>query len=165
MITVSVVHEASRRLSCYRYTFNQAPPSTSTMDQVPSTSTSSTTFETIFIATLKEYKKQTKTDIASHPLATQLQSCGSASAIIAVLRNQVQTFDQGTDERWTKWLDPTVNVLLAFSATLSNDFGMVIKAMLSPFESYLLMCVTIDIPSSERNFCWNWRPSSSEFLP
>ena len=118
-----------------------------------------------FTAALKEYKKQTKTDIASHPLSTQLQSCGSASAIIAVLRNQVQTFDKGTDERWTKWLDPTVNVLLAFSATLSNDVGMVIEATLSPLESFLLTCMTTDIPSSERNFCWNWRPSSSEFLP
>ena len=130
-----------------------------------STSTSPTSFETIFAAAFEEYKKQTKTDITSHPLANQLQSCGSSSATIAVLRTQVQTFDKGTDERWTKWLDPTVNVLFAFSATLSNDVGMVIEATLSPLESFLLTCMTTDIPSSERNFCWNWRPSSSEFLP
>ena len=57
-----------------------------------------------------------------YPLATQLQSCDSPSAIIAVLQIQVQTFDQSqsADEKWTKWLDPTVNVLFAFSATLSN---------------------------------------------
>lgn len=40
-----------------------------TMSQVPSTSTSSPDFETIFTAALKEYKKQTKKDIDSHPLA------------------------------------------------------------------------------------------------
>jgi hypothetical protein len=134
------------------------------MSQVPSTSTSSMSFETIFRAALNEYKKQTKTDIASHPLATQLQSCDSSSAIIAVLRTQVQTFDQGSDERWTKWLDPTVNVLFAFSATLGNGVGMVIRAMLSPLEIYRLMCMTAGIPTSERHFCWNWRSSSSELL-
>ena len=95
------------------------------MSQVPSTSTSSTSFETIFTAALKEYEKQTKTDITSHPLANQLQSCSSSSAIIAVLRSQVQTFDKGTDERWTMWLDPTVNVLFAFSATLGGGVGVV----------------------------------------
>ncbi|KAI9430835.1 hypothetical protein H4582DRAFT_2133404, partial [Lactarius indigo] len=99
------------------------------MSQVPSTSTStsSTNFETIFIAALEEYKKQTKRDIASHPLAAQLQSCDSPSAILAILRTQVQTFDRSqiTDERWSKWLDPTVNVLYAFSVALGNGVGLV----------------------------------------
>ena len=98
-----------------------------TMSEVPSTSTSSSNFESVFSAALKAYNKQTKKDIASHPLATQLKSCDSFSAILAILRTQVQTFDetQGTDERWTKWLDPTVNVLFAFSATLGNGVGVV----------------------------------------
>ena len=109
------------------------------MSQVPSTSTSSTNFETIFTAALKEYKKQTKKDIASHPLATQLQSCDSSSAILAVLRAQVQTFDQSqsADEKWTKWLDPTVNVLFAFSATLGNGVGLVNCETLSRSRSTL----------------------------
>ncbi|KAF8265371.1 hypothetical protein EI94DRAFT_1859257 [Lactarius quietus] len=94
------------------------------MSQVPSTSTSSTSFETLFTAALKEYKKQTKKDIASHPLATQLQSCDSSSAIIATLRTQFEARDRGADERWTKWLDPTVNVLFAFSTTLGNGVGV-----------------------------------------
>ena len=95
------------------------------MSQVPS---SSTNFETFFAAALKTYSKQTKKDIASHPLATQLQSCESASAILAILQTQVQTFDQsqGADKKLTKWLDPTVNVLFAFSATLGNGVSLVI---------------------------------------
>ena len=97
---------------------------TTIMSPVPSTSTSSTTFEALFTAALKEYKKQTKRDIASHPLAIQLQSCDSSSAIIAVLRTKAQTV-KGTDERWTKWLDPIVNVLFAFSATLGSGIGVV----------------------------------------
>jgi uncharacterized protein len=85
------------------------------------TPTSSTTFETIFTAALKSYNEKTKRDIASHPLAAQLQSCDSSSAILAVLRAQVQANDkaQRADEKWTKWLDPTVNVVSAFSAVLN----------------------------------------------
>jgi hypothetical protein len=97
------------------------------MSQVPSPATSSTNFETIFTAAFEAYKQQTKKDIASHPLAVQLQSCHSPSAILAVLRAQVQVFDQSksVDERFTKWLDPTVNVLCAFSATLGSGVGVV----------------------------------------
>ena len=97
------------------------------MSQVPSTSTSSTNFEAIFSSALEAYKKQTNKDITSHPLATELQSCDSSTAILAILRTQVQTFDQsqGADEKFTKWLDPTVNVLFAFSATVGNGVGVV----------------------------------------
>jgi Sec7-like guanine-nucleotide exchange factor len=97
------------------------------MSQIPPTATSSTNFETIFTAALKSYNKKTKKDIASHPLATELQSCHSSTAILAVLRAQVQANDQAqsADEKWTKWLDPTVNVVSAFSAVL-NVAGPVI---------------------------------------
>ena len=97
------------------------------MSQAPSTSTYSTNFDTIFSAALEAYKKKTKKDIASHPLAIQLKSCDSSSAILAILRTQVQTVDrsQSADEKWTKWLDPTVNVLFAFSATVGNGVGVV----------------------------------------
>ncbi|KAH9178007.1 hypothetical protein EDB89DRAFT_2239725 [Lactarius sanguifluus] len=96
------------------------------MSQVLSTATSSTDFGTIFGAALEAYKKQTKKDIASHPLATQLQSCDSPGSILAILRVQVQAFDQSqsADEKLTKWLDPTVNVLYAFSATLGEGVGL-----------------------------------------
>ena len=105
------------------------------MSQVPSTSASTTNFEAIFAAALKEYKKQTKRDISSHPLAAQLQSCDSPSAILAVLQTRltrVQKFDQSQsdDEKWIKWVDPTVNVLFAFSATLGNGVGLVIARYL-----------------------------------
>jgi hypothetical protein len=98
------------------------------MSQVQSTATSSTSFESIINAALEEYKKKTKKDIASHPLAAQLKSCDSPSAILGVLRAQVEASDksQTADERLTKWLDPTVNVLYAFSAILGDAVGLVI---------------------------------------
>jgi hypothetical protein len=93
-------------------------PSTSTST---STATSSTNFQLIFNNALKEYEKRTKNDLLAHPLAAELQDCNSPSAILAVLRRQVQGLGQSprSDDRWTKWLDPTVNVL----HTLSNTFG------------------------------------------
>ncbi len=44
-----------------------------------------------------------------------------------MLRAQVQAVDQSRsqDEKLTNWLDPTVNVLYAFSVTLGNTLGLV----------------------------------------
>jgi len=59
--------------------------------------------------------------------ASQLQTCNSTGAILAVLQDQVrQAFDQthSGDERLTKWLNPSVNVLYAFSAALGRRLGM-----------------------------------------
>ncbi|KAH9052799.1 hypothetical protein EDB87DRAFT_1691449 [Lactarius vividus] len=97
------------------------------MSQTPSTATSSSRFQDIFNAALKSYQKRTKTDIITHPLASQLQSCDSTSAILALLQDQVRQFDQAhsDDDRLTKWLIPTVNVLYAFSAAVSEGVSLV----------------------------------------
>ncbi|KAH8980689.1 hypothetical protein EDB92DRAFT_1820498 [Lactarius akahatsu] len=91
------------------------------------TTAASSRFQLIFNAALYSYQKQTKNDLIAHPLASQLQSCHSTSAILAVLQGQVQEFDQAHsgDERLTKWLIPTVNVLYAFSAAVSEGVGLV----------------------------------------
>ncbi len=97
------------------------------MSQTPSIAAASSRFKAIFNAALKSYEGQTKNDLAAHPLASQLQSCDSTSAILVVLQDQVREFDQARngDERLTKWLKPTVNVLYAFSATLGEGVGLV----------------------------------------
>src|SRR6266576_1914208 len=73
----------------------------------PSTASSSN-FQLILNNALKAYKKRTKKDLLAHPLATQLQSCNSSSAILALLQQQVLGADQSrrSDDRWAKWLDP-----------------------------------------------------------
>ncbi|KAI9447127.1 hypothetical protein BJY52DRAFT_1420483 [Lactarius psammicola] len=100
---------------------------TSAMSQTPTTASASSRFQAIFNAALKSYEKQTKNDLIAHPLASQLQSCDSTSAILAVLQDQVREFDQARsgDERLTNWLNPTVNVLCAFSVALGEGFGLV----------------------------------------
>ena len=58
---------------------------------------------------MKAYEKKTKTDLLTHPLATQLQSCNSSSDILAVLHDKVNEFDESTshNERLSSWLKPT----------------------------------------------------------
>ncbi|KAH9055236.1 hypothetical protein EDB87DRAFT_1341149 [Lactarius vividus] len=94
------------------------------MSQTPSTSSN---FRAVFISALREYEKKTKTDLHTHPLATQLQSCQSSSDILAVLRDKVNEFDQSRshNERLSSWLGPTINVLYAFSATLGEGVGLI----------------------------------------
>lgn len=71
---------------------------------------------------LDTYQRRTKEDLRKHPLAAQLQSCDSPTAILAVIRHQAEETEQSrsADERWTKWLDPTVKVLHAFVKILKN---------------------------------------------
>ncbi|KAH9016751.1 hypothetical protein EDB84DRAFT_711918 [Lactarius hengduanensis] len=97
------------------------------MSQSPPATVSSSNFDSIFRTAFNAYKKRTGHDITSHPLAAQLKTCDSPDAILAVLRAQVEEFDQSRrdDERLTKWLNPTVNVLYAFSATLGEGVGLV----------------------------------------
>jgi hypothetical protein len=90
-------------------------------------STSSPNFQTIFADALKQYKKQTKKDIAAHSLAAQIESCDSPNAVLTVLQTQVQTFDPSpsANERWTRLLNPTTTVLYAFSGFVRDISGPV----------------------------------------
>ena len=94
------------------------------MSQTPPTASN---FRTIFVAALKAYEKKTKTDLLTHPLATQLQSCQSSNDILAVLHDKVKELDQSRshNERLSGWLNPTINVLYALSATLGQGVGLV----------------------------------------
>jgi hypothetical protein len=87
----------------------------------------SSNFQLIFNNALKAYERRTKNDLLAHPLAAELQNCNSPSAILAVLHKQVQGLDQSrsSDDRWTKWLDPTVNVLHTLSETLGEGVSLV----------------------------------------
>ena len=102
-------------------------------------SSSSSNFQSIFNAALESYEKTTNNKLLTHRLATQLQSCDTPTTILSVLQDLVQQFEQirGSNERLRSWLDPTVNVLFAFSATLGEGVGMVILTVLILYESAL----------------------------
>ncbi|KAH9071619.1 hypothetical protein EDB83DRAFT_260546 [Lactarius deliciosus] len=114
-------HMTPRRLGPYSFDFAMSSQT------LLSTVAASSRFQAIFNAALKLYEKQTKKDLIAHPLASQLQACDSPAAILSLLQEKAREFDQARsgDERLTKWLNPTVNVLYAFSATLGEGVGLV----------------------------------------
>jgi fungal STAND N-terminal Goodbye domain len=93
----------------------------------PAAAASSPNFQQIFNNALKSYEKRTKNNLLDHPLAAQLQACDSPSAVVLVLQQQVQELNQSrtNNERLTKWLDPTVNVLYSLSGALGEGVGLV----------------------------------------
>jgi hypothetical protein len=131
----------------------------------PTASTSSSSnFQLIINNALDSYKKRTKNDLLSHPLAAQLQPSKSPSEILAVLQEQVQGLDQSqrSDERWTRWLNPTVNVLYTLSATLGEGVGMV-RLRAYPCLRSALSYLSADIFTSKGDICRGRRPSFSGY--
>jgi hypothetical protein len=94
-----------------------ARPTASSSNQVSN-------FQLITNNALDEYKKRTKKDLRAHPLVTELQSCNTPSAILSVLQQGLDE-SRRSDDRWTRWLGPTVNVLFTLSATLGEGVGLV----------------------------------------
>ena len=102
------------------------PSTSSNMSQKPTASTSSSNYQSIFDNAIDAYKKKTNKDLRSHPLLAKLQTCDAPDAIVTVLREQIPGFDQSrsTDDRFTKWLNPTVNVLYTFSGVIGGGIGL-----------------------------------------
>jgi hypothetical protein len=90
-------------------------------------SSSSSSLQAIFEASLKEYEKKTEKSLLTHPLMARLQACNSPTDILAVLRSQAAKIEQTTsaDDKLIKWLDPIVNVLSVSSSVISAGVGMV----------------------------------------
>ncbi len=111
------------------------------MSHTKSAAASSSTFQLLINNALDTYKKRTKMDLLAHPLAVRLQTCDTAAAILTILQEQVQGPGQSlsNDDRWLKWLDPTVNVLFAFSGKLGAGVGLVCLTPAHPISalSYL----------------------------
>ena len=94
---------------------------------VTTAASSAANIQLIFNDALNAYEKRTKNNLLTHPLAVELQNCNSPSAILAVLHKQVQGLDQSSssDDRWTKWVDPTVNILHTLNEILGEGVSLV----------------------------------------
>ena len=146
--------------SAHRQTFTHF-----SMTTAPSTSASHSNFLPIFSGALESYKHKTKKDLASHPLLSSLQSCGSPEAVLTVLRDQIPVFNQfqNRDDGLTKWVIPTVNVLYTFSATVGQGVGLVsIIALLSRRE-FLIILLFSGIPACKCNLCRDRRSPLSRY--
>jgi hypothetical protein len=123
----------SAQLSTNYPSSSSNPSALTLMSHTQPAATSSSNFQLIINNALKVYEKRTKKDLLAHPLAAKLQTCGTPAAILAILQEQVQGLDksQGGDERWSKWLDPTVNVLFAFSSTIGAGVSLVLPKLVT----------------------------------
>ena len=98
------------------------------MSQALSTPTlGSSSYQLIFDAALNSYKEKTKFDLLTHPLAAQIQACNSPDDVLVILQDSVEESDRlsHTDQRLSHWLNPTINILYAFSATMDGYVGLV----------------------------------------
>ncbi|KAH9038295.1 hypothetical protein EDB84DRAFT_1098163 [Lactarius hengduanensis] len=152
-------------ISRYNYPFDMSrSPTPSAIPYTFPTATPSRTpsfnFQVIFGAALNTYKKQTKQDLATHPLSAQLQACNSPSAILNVLHDQVDQFNRSRsgDERLNKWLKPTVNVLYAFSEVLGEGIGLVFSPAKLVFAGVGVLLLVNDLVSHLK------RPSVTSIL-
>ena len=116
----------------------RARPPIILVSPMASSSSSSSNFQSIFDASLQSYNNKTKSKLLDHPLANQLQSCDSPTAVLSVLQDLIQQFDQcrTSDERLKNWLNPTVNVIYSFSTSLGEGVGLVSLSSLSLYDLY-----------------------------
>jgi hypothetical protein len=102
------------------------------------TTDSSSNYQIIFDNALKVYETKTGKDLKSDPMLRTLETCNSPDAVLALLRRQTPGVDQSgsSDERLTNWVNPVVNVLYNFSATIGGAVGLVSldKFILPKFE-------------------------------
>ena len=126
------------------------------MSQMPPSASSSSNFQASFYLAVQEYKKMTKKNILADPLMSQLQTCKSPTDILAVLRPQVQQLQQSTygDDKLTKWLTPTVNVLYAFSGVLGAGVGLVKSYSNDSSANHLSDALFLGFPTRECDICW-----------
>ena len=101
------------------------------MSSTSSLNASSSQFQSIFDAALKEYSQKTGKDIVTDPITAKLQCCSSPDAVLNVLQEEAQAFNDfrngnGKVQLMRK-LKPTVDILLALSTSgvLGNGIGSV----------------------------------------
>jgi len=97
------------------------------MPQTSPAISSRTNHQLIIDSALQAYKDKTGEDIPSTPLFRRLETCRSSDDVIATLRQQVSAFDKSgsNNDGLTRWLDPTVKVVTAFSVTIGNAVALV----------------------------------------
>ncbi|KAF8469853.1 hypothetical protein DFH94DRAFT_847724 [Russula ochroleuca] len=104
----------------------QPSPITSIMPQTSLEVASHFNYQSIFDSALEEYKSKTGKDLTEDPLLRSLETCDTPDAVLTILRAQIlgPGPSQSSHDKLTTWLDPTVNVINAFSATIGGGVGL-----------------------------------------
>jgi hypothetical protein len=92
------------------------------MSQTSPEAASHSNYQVIFDSALEVYKKKTGKDLASHPLLGSFETCRSPDAVLAVLHAQIYGpgQPQSSGDKLLAQLNPTINVLNAFSGTIGG---------------------------------------------
>ena len=120
-------------------------PSMATVSQSPpEVASSSGHYEVIFDNAMKAYKKKTGKDLASDPLRRRLETCNSPDSVLAMLKDQIPGFHQSgssdeNHERLTKWVNPVVNVLYNFAATIGGAVSLVSHGIVGDIHSKIAL--------------------------
>jgi uncharacterized protein YwlG (UPF0340 family) len=107
---------------------------------------SSSQFQAIFNAALKEYSQKTGKDIVTDPITAKLQCCTSPDAVLNVLQDEAQAFNDfrngNRKVQLMRKLKPTVDILLALSASevLGNSIGSVSAQVVAEFRPLRAYC-------------------------
>ena len=100
------------------------------MSSSPQTLTPIPNFKSILDAALSEYKTKTGKELLDNPLATEVQSCDTVDAVLAIVQDQAKAFQQfkDGDQRLIERIGPLTQVLFAFSGTFDVDaVGLVLS--------------------------------------
>ena len=87
----------------------------------------SSNYQAIFDSALDVYKKKTGKDLTSHPLLSSFEACNSPDAVLDVLHAQILGPGklQSSGDKLLAWINPTINVLNAFSSTIGGGASLV----------------------------------------
>jgi hypothetical protein len=95
----------------------------STSSSQPSASFSN--FQSLLDAALREYREKTGKDIETDPLTARLLHCDSSDAVLEILQEQANAFNQYRNGDWKvqlmRRLKPTIHIL--FGLSTSGAFG------------------------------------------
>ncbi|KAF8469854.1 hypothetical protein DFH94DRAFT_685270 [Russula ochroleuca] len=96
------------------------------MPQTSLEAASRSNYQSIFDSALEAYKKKTGKDLTKDPLLRSIETCNSSDAVLTILRAQIlgPGQSQSSRDKMTTWLNPTVNVINALSATIGGGVGL-----------------------------------------
>ncbi|KAN0135081.1 Ankyrin repeat-containing domain protein [Lactarius tabidus] len=102
---------------------------------------SSISFQTIFDTALSDYSEQVGIDLATHPLAESLRSCGSPDDVLKLLEDKAKEFKDFRDgnRKLLNCLHPVVQVVHTLSTVLGASIALV------PFEPAKAIFAGVDV--------------------
>jgi hypothetical protein len=97
------------------------------MQQTSLGAASRSNYQSIFDGAIEAYQRKTGKDLTKDPLLRTLETCASPDAVLTILRAQMfgPGQSQSNTDKLTTWLDPTVNVINAFSVIIGGGVGLV----------------------------------------